>query len=145
VKTDKPMGISACDLNIGDRASFTKTISESDVYTYAGITGDLNPAHVNEEYARATQFGGRVAHGMLSVGLISAVLGTKLPGPGTIYLGQDVAFKKPVRIGDTITAEVEVVNKIDKTKYTLVELKTICTNQTGEVVIEGIAKVIPPQ
>ena len=93
---------------VGQRASVTRTISESDVYLFAGITGDLNPAHTNEEYAKKTHFKTRIAHGMLSAGLISAVLGMKLPGPGTIYTGQTIKFLAPVHIGDTITATAEI-------------------------------------
>ena len=96
-------------LNIGDRAEFTKTISESDVYLYAGITGDLNPAHINEPYAANTFFKTRIVHGMLPAGFISAVIGTQLPGPGTIYVSQTIHFKAPVSFGDTITASVEVI------------------------------------
>ncbi|MEH7106906.1 MULTISPECIES: MaoC family dehydratase [Bacillaceae] len=139
------VGKRVSELSIGDQAYMTKTISESDVYLFAGITGDLNPAHVNEEYAKNTPFKSRIAHGMLGAGLISAVLGMKLPGAGTIYLGQELSFKKPVLIGDTITAEAEVVNMVDKGKFFICEIKTTCYNQHGEAVIEGMAKVIPPK
>lgn len=98
------------EISVGQSASLSKTISESDVYTFAGITGDLNPAHVNEEYARQSRFGGRIAHGLLSAGLISAAIAMKLPGPGTIYLGQTIKFLAPVRIGDTVTATVKVLS-----------------------------------
>ena len=91
------------DIAVGQSASFSKTITEWDVYTFAGLSGDLNPAHINEEYAKTTRFGGRIAHGMLSAGLISAVIGMQLPGPGTIYMGQTLKFLSPVRIGDTVT------------------------------------------
>ncbi|MBI5546706.1 MAG: MaoC family dehydratase, partial [Deltaproteobacteria bacterium] len=94
---------------VGDKASMSKTVSESDVYSFAGITGDLNPAHVNEVWAKKSRVGGRIAHGMLTGGFISAVLGMQLPGPGTIYLQQSLKFTAPVRLGDTITAEVEVL------------------------------------
>ncbi len=97
------------ELKIGDKAQFTKTISEADIYLYAGVTGDFNPAHINEEYAKETHFKTRIAHGMLIAGFISTVIGNQLPGPGTIYLKQELEFLGPVRIGDTITAEVEVV------------------------------------
>lgn len=131
------------ELKIGDKDFVQKTISETDVYLYAGITGDLNPAHVNEEHAKQTFFKGRIAHGMLSAGLISAVLGTKLPGPGTIYLGQELKFTAPVRFGDTIKAEAEVIEKIEEKNR--LKIKTTCTNQNGDVVIEGIATVMPPK
>jgi 3-hydroxybutyryl-CoA dehydratase len=139
------VGKRAAELTIGDVAFMTKTISESDVYLFAGITGDLNPAHVNEEYAKNTPFQTRIAHGMLGAGLISAVLGMKLPGPGTIYLGQELSFRKPVLIGDTITAKAEVVNIIDKGKIVICEIKTTCYNQHEDIVMEGTAKVIPPK
>lgn len=131
-------------ISIGDKESMSKTISEYDIYTFAGLTGDFNPAHINEEYAKNTQFQTRIAHGMLSAGLISAILGTKLPGPGTIYLSQNLKFKRPVKIGDTITAEVEVTDIIDKGKFKIAKLSTICKNQIGEIVILGEAEVIPP-
>lgn len=130
-------------MNIGDRSEFTKTISESDVYLYAGITGDLNPAHINEPYAAKTFFKTRIAHGMLPAGFISAVIGTKLPGPGTIYVSQSLQFKAPVLFGDTITAFVEV-QEID-TEKNRVKLKTACTNQNGVTVLEGKAMVSPPK
>lgn len=133
------------EMKVGDKAALSKTVSEGDVYAFAGVTGDFNPAHINEAYAKETPFKTRIAHGVLSVGFISAVLGTKLPGPGAIYLNQEAAFKKPVLIGDTVTAEVEVMNITDKGKFHIVELKTTCYNQNGEVVLEGAAKVIPPK
>jgi 3-hydroxybutyryl-CoA dehydratase len=130
-------------LKIGDAAEFTKTISESDVYLYAGLTGDLNPAHINEAYAEKTFFKTRIAHGMLPAGFISGVLGMKLPGPGTIYIKQELNFLAPVRIGDTITARAEVIEIIvDKNR---VRLKTTCANQDGKVVLEGEAVVSPPK
>lgn len=139
------VGRKASELSIGDKASMAKTISESDVYMFAGLTGDFNPAHINEEHAKTTPFKTRIAHGMLGAGLISAVLGMKLPGAGSIYLGQELSFRKPVLIGDTITAVAEVANMIDKGKFVICEIKTTCYNQNGEVVIEGMAKVIPPK
>lgn len=130
-------------LQVGDVAEFGKTISESDIYLYAGITGDFNPAHVNESYAENTFFKTRIAHGMLSAGLISAVLANQLPGPGTIYLKQDLRFLAPVRIGDTITARVEIIELIhDKNR---VRLKTVCSNQEGVNVLEGEALVSAPK
>ncbi|MGD9971681.1 MAG: MaoC family dehydratase [Desulfatirhabdiaceae bacterium] len=131
------------ELTVGQTASFTKTISESDVYLYAGITGDFNPAHVNETYAKNTAFKTRIAHGMLSAGLISGVLGNQLPGPGTIYMQQQVNFRAPVTIGDTITATVEVIEIIREKKR--VRLKTFCTNQNDVVVLDGEALVSPPR
>jgi 3-hydroxybutyryl-CoA dehydratase len=130
-------------LKVGDIAEFGKTISESDIYLYAGITGDFNPAHVNESYAEGTFFKTRIAHGMLSAGLISGVLANQLPGPGTIYLKQDLRFLAPVRIGDTITARVELIELIhDKNR---VRLKTVCSNQEGVTVLDGEALVSAPK
>lgn len=131
------------EITVGDSASMSKTISETDVYLFAGITGDFNPAHVNEAAAKNTRFGGRIAHGLLSAGLISAVLAMKLPGPGTIYLGQELKFTRPVRIGDTVTAICKVTRLIPEKN--LVFLETVCTNQANEVVIQGEATVMPPQ
>lgn len=130
-------------LSVGERAELSKTIGESDVYLYAGITGDFNPAHVDEPYAQKTAFKTRIAHGMLPAGLISAVLANRLPGPGTIYIGQTLRFLAPVRIGDTITASAEVV-EIDREKKR-VRLQTTCRNQEGTPVIEGEALVSPPR
>ncbi|GAB6109298.1 MaoC family dehydratase [Fusibacter bizertensis] len=130
-------------IQVGDTASFTKTISESDVYMYAGISGDFNPAHINAVEAEKGMFKERIAHGMLTASLISTVLGCHLPGPGTIYLSQELSFKKPVRFGDTIEAKVEVVERIEE-KNRLI-LRTTCTNQHGEIVIDGKAMVMPPK
>ena len=130
------------ELQIGDSAEFTKTVTEGDVYLYAGVTGDLNPAHINQVASEKTMFKGRIAHGMLTAGFISAVLGTQLPGPGTIYMGQELSFLKPVHFGDTITAKCEV-SEIIKDK--IVKLKTTATNQNGELVLDGEATVMPPR
>ena len=131
------------ELKIGQFAEFSKTVSESDVYLFAGVTGDFNPAHINEAYARKTFFKTRIAHGILAAGLISAVIGTQLPGPGTIYIKQDLNFLAPVRIGDTITARVEVAEIIAEKKK--VRLSTTCVNQEGTTVIAGEATVSPPR
>jgi 3-hydroxybutyryl-CoA dehydratase len=131
------------ELKIGDTAEFAKTVSESDIYLYAGITGDFNPAHINEDYAKNTFFKTRIAHGMLSAGFISTVIGTKLPGTGSIYVKQDLRFLAPVRIGDTITARVEVIEIIAEKKR--VRLKTTCINQEGIQVLDGEAVVSPPK
>lgn len=129
------------ELSLGQSTSLSKTITETDVYMYAGITGDSNPAHIDSEFARNSMFGERIAHGMLSAGLISAVIGTYLPGPGAIYLGQTLQFTAPVKFGDTITATAEVTEiNVEKNR---IKLKTTCTNQTGKVVIEGEATVMP--
>ncbi len=130
-------------LGVGDSAEFGKTITEADIYLYAGITGDFNPTHVNESYAQNTFFKTRIAHGMLSAGLISSVLGNLLPGPGTIYLQQELTFMAPVKIGDTITARAEIIElNYDKN---LVKLRTSCSNQLGITVIEGQALVSAPK
>jgi len=135
------LGKTINEIEIGEEASFTKTISETDVYNYAGVTGDFNPAHINESFAKKSMFGGRIAHGMLSAGLISTVLGTKLPGPGCIYVSQDLKFTAPVHFGDTITAKVKVINKnVEKNR---VELETKCINQDEDVVIKGNAVLMP--
>lgn len=131
------------EINLGDSASFEKTISETDIYLFAGITGDLNPAHINQVEAEKTMFKGRIAHGMLSAGLISAVLGMYLPGPGTIYLEQELKFIAPVRAGDTIKAVAEVIEKIEGKNR--IKLKTTCYNQEGKSVLGGIATVMPPK
>jgi 3-hydroxybutyryl-CoA dehydratase len=129
------------DLALGQTASLGKTITEADILLFAAVSTDVNPVHINAEVARASIFGGRVAHGMLSAGLISAVLGTRLPGPGTIYLGQTLRFRAPVRIGDTVTATVEIT-ALDSQKKRAT-LKTACTVD-GKSVIEGEAQVQVP-
>lgn len=136
------LGKTMKELKIGESASFQKTISESDVYLFAGISGDINPAHINEEYMRDSRFKGRIAHGLLTASMISAVLGTKLPGPGTIYLGQELKFLAPVMIGDTVKATAEVIDLIPETNRVI--LSTVCTNQLGRTVISGQATVLAP-
>ena len=131
------------EMSVGQQASFTKTVSETDVYLFAGITGDLNPAHTNQVASEKTMFKGRIAHGMLSAGFISAVLGMYMPGPGTIYLGQELKFTKPVRFGDTVTATCTVSELLPEKN--IAKLDTICTNQRGEVVVKGMATVMPPK
>jgi 3-hydroxybutyryl-CoA dehydratase len=131
------------ELRIGDTAEFTKTISESDIYLFAGVTGDLNPAHINESYAQNTFFKTRIAHGMLLAGFISAVIGMKLPGPGAIYVRQELKFLAPARIGDTVTARVEVMQmQPEKNRITL---RTTCTNQENTLIMDGEAMISPPK
>jgi 3-hydroxybutyryl-CoA dehydratase len=137
------MGKTIDQIKVGDVAEFAKTVTETDIYLYAGITGDFNPAHVNEAYAKNTFFKTRIAHGMLTAGFISAILANQLPGPGTIYLKQELRFSAPVRIGDTITACVEVFELIPEKNR--LRLKTSCTNQDGVVVLDGEALVSPPK
>jgi 3-hydroxybutyryl-CoA dehydratase len=132
--------ISFEEIKVGDTASMSKTVTEFDVYTFAGVTGDFNPIHINTEFAKTTMFKERIAHGILSAGFISAVIGTALPGKNTIYLGQDLQFKAPVKIGDTVTAKVEVLEKIEG-KNRLI-LKTTVTNQDGVLVTDGKATVL---
>jgi 3-hydroxybutyryl-CoA dehydratase len=128
------------DFKIGDSASFSKTVTETDIILFAGISGDFNPAHMNKEAAEAGRFKQRIAHGMLGAGFISTVLGTKLPGPGTIYLAQNLRFLKPIFIGDTVTATC-TVDEIMPEKQRL-KLQTLVSNQKGETVISGTAEVM---
>ncbi|MBI5929560.1 MAG: MaoC family dehydratase [Chloroflexi bacterium] len=126
----------------GMSANRTKTFSDEDVRLFAQLTGDTNPVHLDATYAATTVFGRRIVHGMLTSALISAVLANDLPGPGTIYLGQNLKFKKPVFIGDTITATV-IISQV-RAERKIVTFETTCTNQNGEVVIEGEATVKAP-
>jgi 3-hydroxybutyryl-CoA dehydratase len=128
------------DLKTGMSASFAKTITESDIVLFAAASGDNNAMHINEEFAQTTQFKGRIAHGMLSASVISATIAGKLPGPGTIYLGQNLRFKAPVRPGDTVQATVTVKDLFLEKRR--VALTTVCT-VNGKVVIEGDALVMP--
>jgi 3-hydroxybutyryl-CoA dehydratase len=125
------------DLQLGMSATFAKTITEADILLFSAVSGDVNALHVNEEYAATTPFKGRIAHGMLSASLISAVLANRLPGPGTIYLGQSLQFLAPVRPGDTVHATVTVLEIGDKGRVTL---QTTCSVK-GVVVIDGQAQV----
>ena len=128
------------DLTIGMSASFAKTITEADIVLFAAASGDNNAVHINEEFAQTTQFKGRIAHGMLSASVISAAIAGKLPGPGTIYLGQNLRFKAPVRPGDTVQATVTVKELFPEKRR--VALTTVCTVK-GKAVIEGDALVMP--
>jgi len=128
-------------LNIGEKASLTKQITESDVLRFAEVTGDRNPIHLDPEYASKTRFKERIAHGMLTASLISAVISTRLLGPGNIYVSQSLEFKAPVKLGDIIQAEVELIEKIPEKNR--VRLKTTCRNRDGTVVIDGEAIVLP--
>ncbi|MEE4113832.1 MAG: MaoC family dehydratase [Desulfobacteraceae bacterium] len=130
-------------LTIGDSDRFSKTVTDTDIYLFAGVTGDFNPAHIDEAYAQGTFFKTRIAHGMLSAGFISAVIGTRLPGPGTVYMRQTLDFLAPVRIGDTVTATVEVIEKMEDKKR--VRLRTTCVNQEGTRILDGEALVSPPR
>jgi 3-hydroxybutyryl-CoA dehydratase len=127
---------------VGQTAEMARTVTDADVVLFAGVTGDFNPAHMDAVAAQQGPFGGRIAHGMLTGGLISAVLAMRLPGPGTIYLSQSLRFLRPVRIGDTVTARVEVVETMAAKRR--VRLATTALNQGGEVVVEGEALVMLP-
>jgi len=132
----------ADELTVGMSAIFTKTVTEADIVLFAGVTGDTNPIHLDEEFAKPTMFKGRIAHGMLTAGFISAVLGTKLPGPGSVYLGQTLKFKAPVRIGDTVVARV--------TATAVAQEKSRCTfsttAQVGDtLIVEGEAQILVPK
>ena len=132
------------DFKVGDKASHTKTVTEADVARFAEISGDFNPLHMDEEFAKKSQFGKRVVHGCFSSALISAVIGMKLPGPGALYVSQTSNFRKPVSPGDALTATAEVLEKFTKKEGTLnfLKLSTVVTNQNGVVVTDGEALVI---
>ena len=127
-------------VSTGETASLTKTVTEADISLFAGVTGDFNPLHIDGEFAKRTRFGERIAHGFLTAGLISAVVGTRLPGPGSIYLSQSLNFHRPVKIGDTITATVKVSAYNEEKR--IVTLETNCYNQDGVVVLSGEAVVL---
>ena len=138
-----PEGKTIDQIKIGDSAQISNAITETVINDFAKATGDFNPIHLDQTYAEKTYFKGRIAHGVLSVGYISSVLGNLLPGPGGILLSQDVKFLAPVRIGDVITAKVEVIELIPGKNR--VKFKTTCTNQKGEVVVDGTAWSLCPQ
>ena len=130
-------------LRLGESASSTKTISDTDVLAFASVSGDHNPVHLDEAFAKTTMFGGRIVHGMLVGTLFSSILGTQLPGNGSIYLGQELKFVKPVRLGDTITATVTVIEIIkDRNR---IKLETTARNQNDELVVTGVATIMPPK
>ena len=130
-------------LSLGDRAERVDHVTEETGVKFADVSNDHNPVHLDEAYAQATPFKGRIAHGMLLAAYISAVLGTELPGPGSIYVNQTLSFKAPVRYGDTITTAVEIIELIPERNR--IKLKTTCANQTGQVVLEGEATILPPK
>lgn len=127
-------------LRVGEAAKVTRRIGEDEVRRFADLLGDRNPLHVDEDFAKTTRFGGRIAHGMLVASLISSVIGNRLPGHGTIYLSQTLRFLAPVYLGDTVTAEVQVA-KIREDKH-VITLETTCVNQRQETVIAGEAVVL---
>ena len=130
------------DLSVGQSAELVRTVAEADIVAFAAVTGDANPVHLDADYAATTSFGERIAHGMLSAGYISAVLGTTLPGPGAVYLSQSLAFKRPVKIGDEVTARV-TVTAVDEAKAR-VTLATTCLVR-GKAVVDGEAVVMVPR
>ena len=130
------------DLKVGMSAMFGKTVTEADIMAFAGVSGDTNPIHLHDGFARTTKFERRVAHGMLSASFISAVIGTKLPGPGSIYVSQSLTFEAPVAIGDTVTAVVTIININGERRR--VTLKTQCL-RGDEVVVDGEAMVSVPR
>ena len=128
------------ELEVGQAAEMAKTVTEADIALFAGVTGDFNPVHVDAVAAAQSRFGERIAHGMLSAGFISAVIAMRLPGPGSIYLSQSLRFTRPVRIGDTVTTRVEVVEVMAPKRR--LRLATTCRNQNSETVVEGEAVVM---
>ncbi len=129
------------DLEEGMEDTFAKTITDADVTTFAGISGDTNPLHLNHEFASETMFEGQIAHGMLTASFISTVIGTKLPGPGCIYVSQDLRFKAPVKVGDTVTATCTVSRLIPEKR--MIEMETICS-VGGKPVLNGQATILVP-
>ncbi len=130
------------DLEPGMSATFGKTITDADILMFAGVSGDTNPVHLNEEFAGGTPFGGRIAHGMLTASLISTAIGTKLPGPGCIYVSQTMRFLAPVRAGDTVTARVRIT-EVDRSRRR-VRMETVCV-VNGRTVLEGEAEIMVPR
>ena len=138
---DELHGLYLDDLKVGMTAVYAKTVTEADIVMFAGISGDINPVHLNHEFASETMFEGRIAHGMLSASFISTVIGTKLPGPGAIYLSQNLKFKAPVRAGDTVQARTTITEIVpDKRR---VAMRTVCS-VGDKIVIEGDALVMVP-
>jgi 3-hydroxybutyryl-CoA dehydratase len=135
-------GKSIHELKVGDSAEWSRTVTEDDIELFAKATGDFNPLHLDQAYAEKTFFKGRIAHGLLSLGFISTILGNILPGHGTIYLSQEVKFLAPVRIGDTLTARVEVLELLPEKNRA--KFRTTCVNQEGKIVVDGTAWAMPP-
>lgn len=129
------------DLEVGMKDVYGKTITDADIVLFAGISGDINPVHLNHEFASETMFEGRIAHGMLTASFISTVIGTRLPGPGCIYVSQTLKFKAPVKAGDTVVARVEITNLVPEKQFC--ELETICTVRDKPVLV-GTATVMVP-
>ena len=131
------------DFFVGQTASFSRTITESDIVTFAELSGDYNPVHIDQEFAANSRFGKRIAHGLLTSSFFSGLLGMELPGQGSIYLEQSLKFKKPVFIGDTVTASAEIL-EIDQERR-IIRLETICRKQDNTVVLTGEAKMMMPK
>lgn len=131
------------EIEVGMTSEFCKEVTQENIERFAQITGDENPLHMDDEFASQTQFGGRIAHGMYSASLISAVIGMKMPGPGAVYLGQTLNFKAPVHFGDVLVAQATVAKIVIKAKFKIVEIETKVTNQNGTIVTDGQATVIP--
>jgi 3-hydroxybutyryl-CoA dehydratase len=140
VKPPQTKELEVMKINIGDSASISKTITDGDIRAFADVTGDHNPVHLDDEYAAKTRFGSRIAHGMLSASLISAVIANQLPGAGSVYLSQTLKFVKPVFPGDTVTARVTVTGIRDDKP--IITLETVCVNQHNEPVLKGEAMVL---
>ena len=129
-------------LEVGQTASYSKTVEERDILLFAAVSGDHNPVHLDAEYAATTMFKERIAHGMFSGALISAAVACTLPGPGTIYVGQQMSFQKPVKLGDTLTVRLEILEKLPKFR---VRIATRVFNQHDELVVDGEAEIIAPR
>ena len=132
-------------LSVGDTFTMEKIITSNDVDLFAEVSGDKNPLHLDDEYAKKTIFGGRIAYGMISASIISGAIGMYLPGPGTIYLSQSLNFHKAVKIGDTIIVEIKISEITEKSKFNIAKIDTTCKNQKNEIIVDGTATVIPPQ
>lgn len=139
---NEDIGFTIDQMEVGMSRTYAKTLTETDIILFAAASGDINSVHLNQEYAEGTPFGGRIAHGILTAGVVSACIANKLPGVGTVYLGQTLKFKAPVRPGETVAATV-TVKSIDAAKNR-VTLETIC-HVGGKVVLEGEALVLAPK
>jgi 3-hydroxybutyryl-CoA dehydratase len=129
------------EIQVGDKAEVSHTVTERDLILFAEVSGDINPVHLDEDFAAATPFKGRIAHGMFSGALISAAIACEMPGPGTIYIGQEMSFLRPVRLGDEIRIELEVIEKLPKNRA---RIATRVFNQDGKQVVDGVATVMVP-
>ena len=130
------------EIMLGQTASMTREITERDIQLFAAVSGDVNPVHLDADYAATTDFGEPIAHGMLSGALISAALALELPGPGAVYIKQSLTFRLPVKVGDTVTIQLEVTDKKDRRRFVTLDCKAV--NQNGKVVANGTAEVIAP-